>query len=100
MMVLHNGSVLVTETPSNMYSNPRHPLVAAFFGEYSRIDGKFYYAHQITLVNNSLLKAVVKRSFYKGDCYLIEADFNGVVVCFKNVTALKENSIISLALNR
>ena len=100
MMVLHNGSVLVTDHPSNIYSNPRHPLVAAFFDEYSSIDGEFYYAHQITLVDNSPLKAVVKHSFYKGDHYLIEADLNGVLVCFKNATALKESSVVSLRLNR
>ena len=100
MMVLHNGGVLVTDCPSNIYSNPRHPLVAAFFGEYSRIDGEFYYAHQITLVDNSPLKAVVKHSFYKGCYYLIEADLNGVLVCFKNATALEQSSVVSLALNR
>ena len=100
MMVLHNGSVLVTDHPSNIYSNPRHPLVAAFFDEYSSIDGEFYYAHQITLVDNSPLKAVVKHSFYKGDHYLIEADLNGVLVCYKNATALKESSVVSLRLNR
>jgi len=100
MMVLHNGSVLVTESPSNIYSDPRHPLVAAFFDEYSSIDGEFYYAHQITLVDNSSLKAVVKHSFYMGEHYLVEADLNGVLVCFKNATALKESSVVSLKLNR
>ncbi|AOR28285.1 ABC transporter, ATP-binding protein [Formosa sp. Hel1_33_131] len=100
MMVLHGGSVLVTESPSNIYSDPRHPLVAAFFGEYSNINGEFYYAHQITLVDDSLLKATVKHSFYKGHYYLIEADLNGVLVCFKNATALKEGSVVSLTLKR
>ena len=100
MMVLHNGAVLITESPSNIYSNPRHPLVAAFFSEYSKIDGKFYYAHQITLADKSPLKAIIKHSFYKGDHYLIEADLNGVLVYFKNTTALNEGSVVSLALNR
>ena len=100
MMVLHNGTVLVTDSPSNIYSNPRHPLVAAFFGEYSSVSGELYYAHQIALVNNSALKAVVKQSLYKGHYYLIEADLNGGFVCFKNATALKENSVVSLKLSR
>tara|TARA_B110000902_G_scaffold264745_1_gene347032 strand:+ start:585 stop:1496 length:912 start_codon:yes stop_codon:yes gene_type:complete len=100
MMVLHNGVVLEIESPSKIYSNPRHPLVAAFFGEYSRIEGEFYYAHQITLVDDSPLKATVKHSFYKGHYYLIEAELNGILVCFKNATALKEHSVVSLALKR
>ena len=100
MMVLHNGTVLVTETPMRVYLNPRYPLVAAFFSEYSIIDGEYYYAHQITLVENSPLKAVVKHNFYKGPFYLVEADLNGTIICFKNATMLKENSEVSLELSR
>ena len=98
MMVLQNGSVLITDSPSNIYSNPRHPLVAAFFSEYSKIDGVFYYAHQIVLVDNSALKAVVKRSFYNGPFHLIEADLNGTDIYFTNPFALKENATVSLKL--
>ena len=100
VMVLHNGSVLAIESPGYLYSNPAHPLVAAFFGEYSTIKGELYYAHQIALVDNSSLKAVVKDSLYRGDYYLIEATLNGGDVCFKHRKALVENSIISLKLNR
>ena len=100
VMVLHNGSVLAIESPSYMYSNPAHPLVAAFFGEYSTIKGELYYAHQIALVDNSSLKAVVKDSLYRGDYYLIEATLNGDNICFKNKKALTENSIVSLKLHR
>lgn len=96
VMVLHNGSVLTIESPSYMYSNPAHPLVAAFFGEYSTFKGELYYAHQIVLVDNSSLKAVVKNSLYRGNYYLIEATLNGGDVCFKNKNALVENSIVSL----
>ena len=100
VMVLHNGSVLTIESPSYMYSNPAHPLVAAFFGEYSTFKGELYYAHQIVLVDNSSLKAVVKNSLYRGNYYLIEATLNGGDVCFKNKNALVENSIVSLKFNR
>ena len=100
VMVLYNGSVLTIESPSYMYSNPAHPLVAAFFGEYSTFKGELYYAHQIVLVDNSSLKAVVKSSLYRGNYYLIEATLNGDDICFKNKNALVENSIISLKLNR
>jgi len=100
VMVLHNGSVLTIESPSYMYSNPAHPLVAAFFGEYSTFKGELYYAHQIVLVDNSSLKAVVKSSLYRGNYYLIEATLNGDDVCFKNKNALVEDSIISLKLSR
>ena len=100
MMVLHKGVVMRTDLPSTIYSNPEHPLIAAFFGEYSTIEGELYYAHQIVLADKSSLKAVVKHSFYKGDYFLIEASLNEGVVYFKNPTALEENAVVSLALKR
>ncbi len=100
MMVLHSGTVLVTDTPRDIYLNPRHPLVAAFFSEYSVIDGHYYYAHEINLIEDGLLKAVIKHNFYKGAFYLIEADLNGTVIRFTNANALKENSVVSLELSR
>ena len=100
MMVLHNGTVLVTDTPRDIYLNPRHSLVAAFFSEYSVIDGHYYYAHEINLIEDGLLKAVVKHNFYKGGFYLVEADLNGTVIRFTNANALKENSVVSLELTR
>lgn len=100
MMVLHDGTVMRTDTPNAIYSNPKHPLVAAFFGEYSIIEGELYYAHQIILADESSLKAVVKHSFYKGHYYLIEASLEQEVVYFKNASALDENTVVSLTLKR
>ena len=100
MMVLHKGVVMRTDLPSTIYSNPEHPLIAAFFGDYSTIEGELYYAHQIVLADKSSLKAVVKHSFYKGDYFLIEASLNEGVVYFKNPTAHEENAVVSLALKR
>ena len=100
MMVLHKGVVMRTDSPSSIYSNPKHPLIAAFFDEYSAIDGELYYAYQIVLTENSSLKAVVRRSFYKGQYCLIEASLNGGVIYFKHAVALKENAVVSLALKR
>lgn len=100
MMVLHKGEVMRTDLPSAIYSNPEHPLIAAFFGEYSTIEGELYYAHQIVLTDKSSLKAVVKHSFYKGNYFLIEASLKEDVIYFKNPTAVEENSVVSLTLKR
>ena len=100
MMVLHKGVVMRTDLPSSIYSNPKHPLIAAFFGEYSTINGDLYYAHQILLTENSSLKAVVRHSFYKGHYYLIEACLNEGVVYFKHTIALEENTVVSLTVDR
>ena len=71
-----------------------------FLAYASVIDGHYYYAHEINLIEDGLLKAVIKHNFYKGAFYLIEADLNGTVIRFTNANALKENSVVSLELSR
>jgi len=100
MMVLHKGAAIRTDLPSAIYSNPKHPLIAAFFDEYSTINDELYYAHQIVLTDSSPLKAVVKDSLYKGHYFLIEASLDEGVVYFRNTIALKENTVVFLTLKR
>ena len=99
MLVLENQRVLSEGSPMELYNNPKHPLVAAFFGDYSVINNAIYYAHQIFLVEKSDLKAVTKQAFYKGDFFLIEAELLGSLVYFNHVSRVPENTAVYLSLN-
>ena len=92
MIVLENKEVLVEGSPAVVYKNPKHPSVAAFFGEYSIINNIIYYAHQVVVVRKSALRAVAKKSFYKGGFYLIEASFEGGLIYFNHLSSLPENT--------
>ncbi len=96
MVVLENNEVLVEGNPLEIYNNPRHPLVAAFFGDFSVINNTIYYSHQVFVVKKSKLKAVVKQVFYKGSFFLIEADYNNTIVCFNHTSSIPENTEVYL----
>ena len=96
MVVLENNEVLVGGNPVEIYNNPRHPLVAAFFGDFSVINNTIYYSHQVFVVKKSDLMAVVKQVFYKGSFFLIEAEYNNTIVCFNHTSSIPENTEVYL----
>jgi iron(III) transport system ATP-binding protein len=98
MIVLENKEVLVEGCPAEIYNNPKHPVVAAFFGNYSIINKTIYYAHQIFVVRKSSLEAVTKQSFYMGSFYLIEAEREGSLIYFNHTSSFPENTFVYLKL--
>jgi ABC-type Fe3+/spermidine/putrescine transport system ATPase subunit len=96
ILLLNNQKIEANDTPENLYQHPKTPLIASFFEEFNIIDNKIFYAHQLKLVENSNLKANVIRSFFKGNYYLIQADFNGQILFFENPYKLKNDSVVSL----
>lgn len=101
MIVLDNNKIIASNTPQNLYKNPKTPLIASFFGEFNVIEPYgIVYAHQIKVVEKSELKATVIHSYYNGNHYLIEADLNGNVVFFENSNALLPQSIINIEIIR
>lgn len=96
MIVLHQTKIIASGTPKAIFSNPKTPLVASFFGEFNIINGKIIYAHQLNVVEKSGLKTIVKQSYYKGNYYLIKAELNDEIVFFEHDCALKENQNIYL----
>jgi iron(III) transport system ATP-binding protein len=96
MVVLENHEILVEGSPVEIHNNPIHPLVAAFFGDFSIINNIIYYSHQVFVVENSGLKAVVKEVFYKGSFFLIEAEYNNKTVYFNHPSRLPEKSEVYL----
>lgn len=96
MIVLNNGEVLAKGAPSELYKEPQLPFVAAFFGVFCVINNKIYYAQQLFVVDKSLVKVVVRQSFYKGSFYLIEAQFNESTVYFNHDVGLGKNIAVYL----
>ncbi|MBQ0788614.1 MAG: ABC transporter ATP-binding protein [Oceanihabitans sp.] len=96
MIVLNNHKIAVNASPENLYLNPKTPLVASFFGEFNVIDDQIIYAHQLQVVEQSDLEVIVKQSYFKGNCYLVEADWNGETLFFEHPSAVIENEKILL----
>lgn len=97
MIVLHNSKIIANNTPKHLYQHPETPLIASFFGEFNVLDnGQIVYAHQLKVVENSNFKVVVKKSYFKGHYYLIEAVINDKKVMFEHATELKPDQNVHL----
>ena len=88
MMVIKNKKVIAFDSPRNLYKSPPEHYVAALFDDVNElcVDGenRFIYPHQIETSIDSPHKVVVKKSFFKGSFWLIEATYNSQAIFFKN----------------
>lgn len=96
MLVLHKGKQLAYGTPQQLYKKPEHRLIASFFGEFNVIDGTIVYAHQLKVVEQSDLKAIVKQCYFKGNHYLIQAKIDQRKVFFNHSVSLEIDSQVCL----
>jgi ABC-type proline/glycine betaine transport system ATPase subunit len=100
MMVIKNKKVIAFDSPKNLYKSPPEHYVAALFDDVNElyIDGekKLMYPHQIQASKDSLHKVIVKKSFFKGSFWLIEATFNSQVIFFQNTEHLDSEQEIGV----
>jgi ABC-type Fe3+/spermidine/putrescine transport system ATPase subunit len=97
MIVLHDSKIIVNHTPKHLYQHTEMPLIASFFGEFNVLDnGQIVYAHQLKVVETSSFEVVVKKSYFKGNHYLIEAVLNDKIVMFEHATELKPGQNVHL----
>ncbi len=107
MLFLYQGESIAYNTPKYLYKHPKNSLIASFFDEFNEFkipeisDSKKFgiliiYPHEIQLVKSSNLKVEVKQSFFNGDYYLIQVDFNSRNIYFKHNEALKKGQQIYL----
>ncbi|MCW2119485.1 ABC transporter ATP-binding protein [Flavobacterium sp. 7A] len=107
-IVLFDGKMVTMGNSVDLYNVPANKYVASLFGEVNEvqlsnlviIDDEdktlLLYPHQLKLVDNGLMKVVVKQSYFKGSYYLIKAVYNRKVVFFEHDVALEFNQEVSL----
>lgn len=100
MIVLNKAKIVANNTPECLFNYPETPLIASFFGEFNVVDNQIIYAHQLKIVEKSDLKVTVKKSYFKGNYYLIETELNGETVFFENETDIDKNKEICLIIKR
>jgi len=91
IIVLHGKKIIAKDTPQNLYKKPKQPLIASFFGEFNEIEPfRIVYAHQLKIVKDSSLKAIVKQSYFNGDSWLIEAEYKSKSIFIQHNIELKK----------
>ncbi|PRZ28307.1 ABC transporter ATP-binding protein [Flavobacterium granuli] len=110
-IVLQNGFIVDKADSHSLYNNPINKYVASLFGEVNElrlsqlvpVDGEdemvLLYPHQLKVVDNGLMKAVAKQSYFKGSHYLIKAVFDRKVIFFEHDKPLELNQEVTLMIS-
>ena len=95
MLVLNESKIIAKDTPQNLYKNPKLPLIASFFGEFNVMEPYgIVYAHQLKIVKQTKLIAVVKQSYFNGSSWLIEVEYNAESLFINHNCELQIESLI------
>ncbi|MDA9008299.1 ABC transporter ATP-binding protein [Flavobacteriaceae bacterium] len=104
MMVIKNKKVIAFDSPRNLYKSPPEHYVAALFDDVNElyIDGerRLMYPHQIQTSKDSFHKVIVKKSFFKGSFWLIEATFNSQVIFFQSTENIVSKKEVGICFNK
>lgn len=108
IIVLQNGKLIAKENSRQLYDRPPNYYVASLFGEVNELKQSnftdldcenktlFLYPHQLKVVKESKMRAIVKQCYFKGNHYLIKAAFEQKAVFFEHNSALDLNQEVSL----
>ena len=101
MIVLHNKKIIEKGSPYQLYKRPKTALIASFFGEFNVIEPYgIVYAHQIKIEEHSDLKAVVKESYFNGNSWLIEADYNSQSIFVEHSEQIELGTEIQFSISK
>lgn len=110
-IVMKNGHVIAKGSSKGLYENPPNKYAASLFGEVNELklsqlivleaeedEALLLYPHQLKVVDNGIMKAVVKQCYFKGSHYLIKAAFERRAIFFEHDSGLELNEEVTLML--
>ncbi|MFV8368105.1 ABC transporter ATP-binding protein [Flavobacterium sp. LB2R40] len=108
-IVVQNGKVVAKGNSKTLYQNPANKYIASLFGEVNELklsqlialEGEedvalLLYPHQLKVVDNGMLQAVVKQCYFKGSHYLVKAAFERRAIFFEHDSELERNQEVTL----
>jgi ABC-type Fe3+/spermidine/putrescine transport system ATPase subunit len=110
-IVVQNGKVVAKGNSKSLYENPANKYIASLFGEVNELKlsqlidledledaNLLLYPHQLIVVDNAIMKAVVKQCYFKGSHYLVKAAFERRAIFFEHDSELELNQEVYLML--
>ena len=111
-IVVQNGKVVAKGDSKSLYENPANKYIASLFGEVNELKlsqlidleddedaNLLLYPHQLKVVDNAIMKAVVKQCYFKGSHYLVKAAFERRAIFFEHDSELELNQEVYLMLS-
>ena len=108
-IVMKAGKIIAVGAPQELYENPKNAYLASLFSEVNELPASIFfkqqparkkvilYPHEIYLTNSGMYQAMVKKSFFKGNHFLIEVEMMGENILLESPEALKTGKIIPLS---
>ena len=111
-IVVQNGKVVAKGNSKTLYQNPANKYIASLFGEVNELklsqlielvdeadQPLLLYPHQLKVVDNAIMKVVVKQCYFKGSHYLVKAAFERRAIFFEHDSELALNQEVYLMLS-
>ena len=111
-IVLQNGKLIAKGNSRELYENPPSIYIASLFGEVNELKQSHFtdledtdetlllYPHQLKVVEDGKMKAVVKQCYFKGSHYLVKAAFERKAIFFEHDSELELNQEVTLSISR
>lgn len=110
-IVMRNGEIIVKDNPTVIYNNPPSKYVASLFGEVNEIathllqltddvnQKSLLYPHQLIMVEHSDLEVKIRRTYFRGNHYLIESVYKRQLIFFESEFDLPLDITVFIGLN-
>ncbi|TDE01233.1 ABC transporter ATP-binding protein [Flavobacterium sandaracinum] len=111
-IVIQNGEIVAKGDSKSLYENPANKYIASLFGEVNELKlsqlidieddedvALLLYPHQLKVVDNAIMSAVVKQCYFKGSHYLVKAAFERRAIFFDHDSELERNQEVFLMLS-
>ncbi|MNY01190.1 putrescine/spermidine ABC transporter ATPase protein [compost metagenome] len=108
---MRNGEIIVKDNPTKIYEDPETKYVASLFGEVNEIPTHLLldyedethktlvYPHQLKMLTESKLPVKIRRTYFRGNHYLIETVYKRQLIFFESEIDLPLEQGIFLGLN-
>ncbi|UTN04559.1 ABC transporter ATP-binding protein [Flavobacterium bizetiae] len=110
-IVMRNGEVIVKDNPVKIYEDPETKYVASLFGEVNEVPTHLLisyedqmhktlvYPHQFKMVSESNLPVKIRKTYFRGNHFLIETVYKRQLIFFESEIDLPLEQEIFLGLN-
>ena len=110
-IVMRNGEIIVKDKPAVIYNNPPSKYVASLFGEVNEIptyllkltddqnEKSLVYPHQLIMVEHSDLEVKIRRTYFRGNHYLVESVYKRQLIFFESEFDLPLEISVFIGLN-
>lgn len=108
-IAMKDGRIIQMGKPGELYNHPKNAYVASLFGEVNELPASLFfkkqgarkkvilYPHEVHLVDGGNFKARVKKTFFKGNHFLIEVEMEDHDILLESSKDLPKDKVIYLS---